>query len=731
MTVQKLTFDDKTNLYPFVDRERQICAEDINELKTKFNNNIDELILPDDEDVERTGTLGAYLLKFKDRPNTNGLGYKIIRSDFDFENIPVNYQYSIWEIRYIHDLNNAAIVIPLGVTIKFVGGKLTNYSSIEGTNTKIEAGIQQIFDGSGDIAGTWDFEKSYPQWFGAAGDGLTNDTTALNNVLAMGKTCYIPDGTYLISKISLDVNGTELLLSNNAIISSNVTLSNAIEVTADNCIIQGGTLNLPAVFDGTNTKWLYANIYVTGYNNRIKGMTLNNVQKVGIGFRDTCKCYVDNCTINGNYGGTWTGVETAHFGITWDAEGDGGTFVCDCNKINTCVQGIYVGNYSSATDETGIMLINNALSRCFNHGIYCGSGQGQVISNNNCYYCMIGIAARTQYGAVLNGNMIYLGKETPAYANVVGMSLRECVNTVVTSNVIIGDGQDNSGSMVIQNFELNTLSGNVIVGNTIQLTRGISCNAIHLGSNAYTELMFDNIISNNNISSGCNQFQGAILVRSKVGGVAYNNIISNNNINFEIQLASDAAIHILNTPNFIVKDNAINFVGNPASEITAFGVYLKTSINAEVSNNRMSCFAGQGDNVNMIGVRVEADSTLCRAELNKLDMSESDFLTYRTVYSFAADTEIRKNLLDIRIAASGIAIIPAGERHVNIPWQNCEGYGGTSGVPIKNLLIRPINDAAWAELNAQDLATVMYVSNADIVFPLVVASDCVFGWEIV
>jgi hypothetical protein len=710
MGINKLTFNDKTNLYPFVDRDRQICAEDINELKTKFNDNIDENF---------------------NRSNTPQLGYKLLADDFDFASIPADYDNSIWEIRKVYDLDGAAVVIPENVTLKFIGGKLTNYISITGDNTKISAGIDAVFDASGDLIGTWKIDKSFPQWFGAVGDGVANDTIPLQKMLNIGGKCYVPDGEYLFSLIELAVNGTHLVLSNNAVLSSNVSLANAIEVSADNCIIEGGSLNMTAVFDATNTQWLYANIYVTGANVKIKEMTLNNVQKVGIGFKGTSKCYVEGCTINGNYGGPWTEVETAHFGITWDAGGTGGTFVVTGCTINSCVQGVYVGNYGAAADETGIMLTNNAISRCFNHGIYCGSGEGQVISGNNIYYCGVGIAAKTDNGAVLNGNMIYLGKETPAVSNVVGMSLRECKNTVVTGNNIIGDGEDSSGALVIQNFSGSEISGNVITGNNIKLTRGISCNAIHLGSSAYTTLMFGNIIANNYIETGCNEFQGGILVRSFTGAVCYNNIISGNIINFEVQRASDAAIYVFQTPNMTIRDNIINIEGNSTPTITAFAIDLKTSSYAEIVNNKISCQASNGGNINLNGVRIESDSLACRAEGNKADTSLSNLLTTTIVYSFAADTEIKKNINNSRIATSGIATIPAGQRHVYIPWQNCNGYGGTSGVPIKNVLVRPINNAAWTEMNTQILNTVMYTSNADLIFPLNVAADCVFGWEIV
>ena len=68
-------------------------------------------------------------------------------------------------------------VISLGpdCILEFIGGTLKN-GTLKGNRTKIISNCHcQIFD-SVDIKGSWDVESWVPQWFGAKGDGITDDT---------------------------------------------------------------------------------------------------------------------------------------------------------------------------------------------------------------------------------------------------------------------------------------------------------------------------------------------------------------------------------------------------------------------------------------------------------------------------------------------------------------------------------------------------------------------------
>lgn len=670
----------------------------------------------------------------------NKLGYKILRADFNWVSDLSSYANNTLEIRDVYDANGGEIVIPDNVTLKFAGGRITNYSTITGTNTRIESDLITIFDNSGDLAGTWKVDRVYPQWFGAVGDGVSNDTIALQKAVNLGHKVYVTDGTYSFSKITLSVDGTELYLSNNAILSSSVELSNAIEITGDNCTLSGGILNVPATFDPTNERWLYANIYVTGAYVKVKGVTLNNVQKIGIGFASTHHCYVEDNIINGNYPGPWEyptyTAYTAHAGICWDASTIGSTFVAINNKINTCVQGILIGNYDADADETGIMISNNSITRCFNHGIYCGSGQGQIIDGNNLYYCGIGIACKCDFAANITNNMLYLGHPDFIDANEVGLSLRDCVNTIVTGNNIIGKIHESGAAIAMVNVAKTEMYGNILANNNIKIDTGIVSTGVIFGSSSVTDLMYNNIISNNVIESAQSEFQGSILIRAKDGATCYGNVIQNNVINCELLNIGDAGVTLINTDNVTVKNNTINLNGNFDVTSTVFGIHLDNCEYCDILSNKVTMFSGNGTNTNIHAVRIEADCVGIKVEETILDASTSSAVVQLALYSFPTDTKISRNVNDARQNTYGYVTIASGTRIATLPFKNIIVETGGTTIPemtgiVKNVNIRPINEAARTEVAAQLLQVCYFSTTAELIFPLNVAADCVFGWEIV
>lgn len=133
-------------------------------------------------DTEDINVEGSGLL-FADRDKTvDSLGYKIIRSDFDFTNIPSGYDNSIWEIRHFHDLLTNTITLPSNVTLNFNGGKFGN-GTIVGDNTKIVASDDFIFD-TCTFSGTWNKQQLNPKWFGVQANGVDNDTPYFNSLLS-------------------------------------------------------------------------------------------------------------------------------------------------------------------------------------------------------------------------------------------------------------------------------------------------------------------------------------------------------------------------------------------------------------------------------------------------------------------------------------------------------------------------------------------------------------------
>lgn len=118
---------------------------------------------------------------------------------------------SIYEIKYDFDLNGKNILIPYNSILKFNGGTLKN-GTIIGQNTKIDANIIKIFDVTTEIQGTWKIKFAHPEWFGAIGDGVADDTEAIQKVVSSFNTiCFANGTTYATSDVVNLKSGNELI----------------------------------------------------------------------------------------------------------------------------------------------------------------------------------------------------------------------------------------------------------------------------------------------------------------------------------------------------------------------------------------------------------------------------------------------------------------------------------------------------------------------------------------
>lgn len=132
----------------------------------------------DEEDL----TSENNLLKLKDRPSLNGMGYVILRKNKTFAE-QVTMANTIYEVRYDYDLNGASVSLPNNCYLKFNGGKIVN----------------------GTIAGDILNNTLYPEWFGAEGDGVSDDSMALQNVISsiegLGKTIVLSQTYYIANPL--------------------------------------------------------------------------------------------------------------------------------------------------------------------------------------------------------------------------------------------------------------------------------------------------------------------------------------------------------------------------------------------------------------------------------------------------------------------------------------------------------------------------------------------------
>lgn len=132
-------------------------------------------------------------------------------------------------------LVTANAVVPSTMQLSFLrGGSLNNGTKTVTINGQVNSGLFKIFDGTGAITfGTNSVGKVVPQWFGALGDGATDDTVAIQAALNVGGMIYFPTGAYLISSaLDITVSGTVIIGAgmHNSVITTNSTTEDVFTV---------------------------------------------------------------------------------------------------------------------------------------------------------------------------------------------------------------------------------------------------------------------------------------------------------------------------------------------------------------------------------------------------------------------------------------------------------------------------------------------------------------------
>ena len=380
--------------------------------------------------------------------------------------------------------------------------------------------------------------------YGAIGDGVANDTAAI-------QACYSVNPARIIDHGS----GHTFLVSETLVLSDNSTYAGASTIKGvgiHGAIIDGsGKSNV--VIDGLNVdgnkaaSGSYHGIQLDGgSNNKILRSRVINTLQAGIRAGNETNTTIDSNTVE-NCGAD--GYTDNHgimiYATTGPASG--------VKVINNGVSGAYRKGIATYAGDSGVLsnvqISNNHVSGCGLGGIFTASAPGAthqtgvVVTNNVCHDNYVNMEIADLVCGVVDGNSLYNSTGSS------GLHSADCVNTTITNNTIVDSKADGIRieGQTIPVVGMN-VSGNIIINSS---GAGVgSYDGIKLSGVTYSSIS-NNVVLGESVSP--KQRYGISEVGSSNSNLISHNKIDNAYVEKLSTVGSDTMVFAVSG-----KSNAIN-----------------------------------------------------------------------------------------------------------------------------------------------------------------------------
>jgi len=447
--------------------------------------------------------------------------------------------------------------------------------------------------------------------FGATGDGVTDDTAAINLALAVGGKIYFPSGTYLCSTITLVSSDTHIFGDKKSVIKlknsvdvdlldlsnfDNITISdltfdgnkanqtvdvNSVCVRGDGCsnvILQNCTIKNSAL-SGINIRnsdgvKVVNNIFTDcgtknsvnsgdamylafNTNDYVSGNTVTNPARIGIIIKGSAGPTATNSTVIGNYV-----INSGENGIGTE---DGNARILIANNVV-----VDAGDNVFASTKAGIVVGETGEKITVS---------GNIIHNPGSY------GIEVVHGAdetIVSGNSITSSGSTGIFATAVDGS-GGLDNLLITGN--------NITTTVLDGIYISAAATNPLVAANLNTNISILSNVIRSAARdcIVCSAMLDFNISNNTIHSTTTG-AGIRVINSEEGSISGNYITEAASRGIYVQGAT------INCSNVAIKDNTIADAGT-------WGVFIIASDNASIMGNTVRNRTGSTPTA--VGIRSE------------------------------------------------------------------------------------------------------------------------------
>lgn len=381
----------------------------------------------------------------------------------DILNVMFSYSGVIYKVCADVDLGGGTLTVATGSTLDFQGGSFSN-GTIVGNNTKINAGLQKIFNIDIILNGTWNVNEAYPEWFGAVGNGVTNDTIALTKCINYFTITSLSARTYITDQIdnipsfrtirgcgkksiiqanpSMELTNNYLLRTKDGgsgIIFSDFVLLGGSNSTEANYKI-GGIL-LRSTSNDVNDQWDTRNVI---QNVEIKNCYAASIY-VGTYQRENkiVNCFISHTT---NVGINCNGTDNMIIGCTVAGSHQEGIIINGNNRIDSCK----CFGCGASTTETGKYALK--------------------LIGNKCNVSNVELQQNNYGGCIIQGNSNYVqvtcdNNGSGTTSTVIGCSVVGSYNTVIVTSYNFSFHDDNYERYFVST-NWNTVGNNIIINGT-------------------------------------------------------------------------------------------------------------------------------------------------------------------------------------------------------------------------------------------------------------------------
>lgn len=303
-----------------------------------------------------------------------------------------------------------------------------------------------------------------PEMFGAKGDGVTDDTTAIQRAVNSGKDVFLSQGTYLIGgtvviqndvvlfgcgfnsvlkitgKITTDNAKHNINLHDFTVFASKSN-GNAVEIIATNNALADNTLNITGVyfeFDNTVTNSTATMLYLYG----VRESMISN-----------CVFFGSDYHYPSGSIGLKAEADSTHLTMNINISGCAFSYLGDAIYLN--------GSEGNRIYLAGFRIINNTIIGC-GYGVRTYYFDTPMISNNMIDYCEYPIYCESSTGITIDNNYIQTA-HSGGCLYIINTSSAACDIINIFDNIIHSSNGSTAGSEITDGIVLEGGTSPVIL----------------------------------------------------------------------------------------------------------------------------------------------------------------------------------------------------------------------------------------------------------------------------